>query len=80
MDDMVERLAKKGCEHFRDDDINGFRHDARWWLNAIADELEGHMQDVVWEMGSCKCDREALQAVEAFDWLRTQAGAPQEKP
>lgn len=63
--ELVERLAKRWDDAFAgqeypDDDPE--RHevamaDARWWLNAIADELEQHGEEYPW----------------AVLWLRTQA-------
>ena len=66
---MVERLAKRwdadmwgetdSHPHAREDSVA----DARWWLNAVADELEA--ADEIW--GDSVVQRDAA------NWLRTQA-------
>ncbi len=48
---MVERLSEKSCREFgedlSDDEIPSLSHEcneARWWLNAIADEVRGEAE------------------------------------
>ena len=39
---LVEGVEKKGNEHVYDGEADHIdRETARWWLNAIADEIEG---------------------------------------
>lgn len=42
-------------------------------INAIADKMEERQGERIWTMGDCACDREAMSATEAFDWLRSEA-------
>jgi len=60
---MVERLAKKYADNNHGGDINNEYH-TRWWLNAIADELE---QEFV------KRDVDYVSFASVGRWLRTQA-------
>ena len=61
--EMVERLAKKQAEHF-DVKMSLTRfEDARWWLKAIADELERGIPMEHWSGWES-----------AVGWLREQAG------
>ncbi len=62
--EMVERLAEKWSDENHRGDV--FPDEARWWLNAIADELEAAMPDN---------DHDSdYYGFGTADWLRTQAG------
>ncbi len=66
---MVERLAKKWDGKI-DDGADSYVHetDARWWLNAIADELESQDGIDAWPYPG-------LSPTNVADHLRTQAKA-----
>lgn len=61
---LIERLAEKENEQ----EVTSMRREdrIRWWLNAIADELEK-------DMGSATGTNGAF----ILDWLRTQASEAQ---
>jgi hypothetical protein len=51
MSDVAERLARKWKTHYANglgeqEVLAGDRRDARWWLNAIADELDRRADEV----------------------------------
>lgn len=72
MNDVVERLAEKGCEYFHDTDMEGFRADARWWLNAIADELEAESARISDRLG-VRQGRHTHHMALTVRWIREQA-------
>ena len=65
---LVERLADRA----REEEAGGWPEDrARWWLNAIADELCVHR--VMLKCPYRQCERDADVGEGVADWLREQA-------
>jgi hypothetical protein len=63
---IVEKLAAKWLS--APPTVHSYDDDARWWLNAIADEIEVSLPPD--EMCGC------IQGGHAARWLREQAGQP----
>jgi len=65
---LVERLAEKQANHFEISYSMNRERDARWWINAIADELERE------DARRTEVQRyKHLLNVPACRWLRIQA-------
>lgn len=60
MSDLVKRLAERATKELPEGLIDN-RVDARWWINAIADELEDADNSLT-----------VVTCLESSDWLRSQ--------